>query len=452
MKPRLPVVAIVGRQNVGKSSLFNRILGRRMAIVDPKPGTTLDRVEAHIRARDQDFVLVDTGGMGMRAEDPYRADVLRQIDYALQAADVIVLLGDAPTGVTDIERDTAARLLREARRVILAVNKVDLPEREADVADFYRLGLGDPVAISVTHNRGIDTLLERIAALLPRAPAPDAPEARIAIVGQRNVGKSTYVNALCGEERVIVSERPGTTRDSVDVVLDRGDRRIVLVDTAGVRKRTKVEDSVELFGQMRTEASIDRADALILLLEAPRPVSKVELVLGRQIEKSAKPCVIALNKWDMIRPERAQPEKFIEYVNRAFPVLGYAPVVVMSARIALNLWEPVEIASELIANARKRVGTGDLNRVIERVLQTAPVPIKGTREGRLLYATQTGVAPPTFVFFVRHKAIFSAAYLKHLARTLREVLPFKEVPIRLVLREKGEERRRRPAGRRRTSR
>jgi GTP-binding protein len=437
MATRGPVVIIVGRQNVGKSSLFNRLVGKRVAIVDPRAGTTLDRIEERVDYREVSFVLVDTAGLGFAADDPYREDIERQVNFAVDAADVIVFLTDVTTGVTSVDRTIARRLLREKKPAVLAVNKVDSAARQSDVAEFYKLGFGEPIGLSVIANRGIDDLFDRIAERLPKKKS-DGPEieARIAIVGQRNVGKSTYVNALVGEHRVVVSERAGTTRDAVDVVIDRDDRRLVIIDTAGLRKRTKLEDSVELFSMMRSEGAIHRAQGCVLLLEAQRPMTDVEKKLGSMIEKSFKPVVIVLNKWDLVGINNRNKRKFVDYLGKTFPVISFAPVFFMSAKKGEAIWEPVEALLDLIHSWRQRVGTGELNRVVERVLQTAPLPLKGTREGRVLYATQTQASPPTFAFFVKHKDAFSRAYMKHIERTMREILPFKEVPMRIVLREK----------------
>lgn len=433
-----PAVVIVGRQNVGKSSLFNRLVGKRVAIVDARAGTTLDRIEERVDYREVTFTLVDTAGLGFAPDDPFREDIERQVQFAVDHADVIVFLTDVTTGVTSVDRSIARRLLREKKPVVLAVNKVDSASRQPDVAEFYKLGFGDPIGLSVIANRGIDDLFDRIAEKLPKGGGSAAPiEARIAIVGQRNVGKSTYVNALAGEHRVVVSERAGTTRDAIDVVIERDNRKLVIIDTAGLRKRTKLEDSVELFSMMRSEGAIHRANGCILLLEAQRPMTDVEKKLGSMIEKSFKPVVIVLNKWDLVGINNRNKRKFVDYLGKTFPIISFAPVFFMSAKKEEGLWEPVETLLDLIQIWRQRVGTGELNRVVERVLQTAPLPLKGTREGRVLYATQSQASPPTFAFFVRNKDAFSRAYLKHIERTMREILPFKEVPMRIVLREKA---------------
>jgi GTP-binding protein len=438
MSERGPVVAIVGRQNVGKSSLFNRLVGRRVAIEDPKAGTTIDRIEERVDYRDLSFTLLDTGGWGIDRADPLRRDVLRQIEFAVSAADLVVMVVDVASGVTGPDREMAERLRREKKNIILAVNKVDTERRRPDSAEFYRLGLGDPVILSVAANRGVDDLLDRIGERLPRRASVSPPEElRIAIVGRRNAGKSTYVNALAGAPRVIVSEKPGTTRDAVDVALERDGRRFLVIDTAGMRKRTRIQDSVERFSLMRSEGAIHRAHGVILLLEAPRPVSQVEKNLARRIEESFKPVVLAMNKWDLVPRSNRQPDKFRRYLERAFPVLSFAPVSFMSAKQDEGIWAPVEKLLSLIETFRRRVGTGELNRVVERVLQTAPLPLRGTREGRVLYATQAQASPPTVVCFVKNKAVFHRAYLKHIERTMREMLPFREVPIRIVLREKA---------------
>lgn len=436
MPPRLPTVAIVGRQNVGKSSLFNRLARRRISIVDPKPGTTLDRLEHVIEYKGRKFKLVDTGGLGIDPHDPYKSMVERQITYAIQSADVIIFLCDAQGGVTAVETELARRLRTVQKPVVLGVNKVDHPAHAVLAADFHRLGF-DPQPLSVTGNRGIEELMDRVLQQLPAFAGPvEVSELTVAIVGKRNVGKSTYLNALVGEERVIVSEIPGTTRDAVDVVIERGPRRYTIVDTAGIYKRTRVKDSVELFSQMRTAESVERAEAVMFMMDAHLEISAMDKHIGRLIEKHNKSCVIAFNKWDLIPPAERNTDRFLEYIEKRFPVLYYVPLAFMSARTGLNIWEPLETLAEVVETSRRRVTTGLLNRVIELAGKTAPPPMSGTKAGKIFYATQTGILPPTFTLFVNYKEPFTPAFLRHFERALRETTPFKNTPIRLQVREK----------------
>lgn len=436
MPARLPCVAIVGRQNVGKSSLFNRLARRRISIVDPKPGTTLDRIEHVIEYKGRTFKLVDTGGLGIDPQDPYKSLVERQIAYAIQSADVIIFLCEAHGGITAIETELARRLRAIQKPVVLGVNKVDHPSHAPLAAEFHRLGF-EPMSLSVTANRGIEELMDRVLQQLPAFTGPvETSELTVAIVGKRNVGKSTYLNALAGEERVIVSEIPGTTRDSVDVVIEHGGRRYTIIDTAGIYRRSRVRDSVELFSQMRTAESIERAQAVLFMMDVHLEISAMDKHIGQLIEKHGKPCVIAFNKWDLIPPARRDTGRFLEYIEKRFPVLYYVPLAFMSARTGLNLWEPLETLAEIVETSRRRVTTGVLNRVVELAGKTAPPPLSGTKEGKIFYATQTGVRPPTFTLFVNYREPFTPAFLRHFERALRELTPFKNTPIRLLVREK----------------
>jgi GTP-binding protein len=437
MPPRVPVVAIVGRQNVGKSSLFNRLCGRRIAIVDARPGTTLDRIEKQIEWEGRAVRIVDTGGLGADDADPYGGAVERQVAYALDRADAVIFLCDVTGGITAVELELARRLRGSERPVLLGVNKVDHERRRPDAEEFRRLGFGDPIPLSVTANRGIDDLLDAVIARLPSSEAPPAegPAPRLAIVGKPNAGKSTLVNALCGEDRVVVSERPGTTRDAVDVEIVRGGRRLVLVDTAGFKRRGRAGTSVEFFSQARAREAIRGADGVVFLLEAVRALTALERHLGDAIRDAGKPFVMALNKWDLVPAGERKAEKFVRYVREAFPEMAYAPVRLLSAKLGSGVDEAVDAALDLIEVSRIRVGTGELNRALRVAIQGAPNPVRGTKEGRLLYATQTAVAPPTIVVFVKHKAAFTGAYLRHLERSLRRALPFAEVPLRILLRE-----------------
>lgn len=426
----LPVVAIVGRPNVGKSSLLNAMAGRRISIVDPMPGVTRDRVSAILSHRGRTFELVDTGGIGLSRGDPFHKEVERQIERAIQEARVVIFLADLQEGLTPLDREAAARC--RGKTVLLAANKADHPGLDGGAAEFFALGLGEAFPVAAAHRRNIRELLDRLADLLPEAPLP-ARGLRIAVVGRRNVGKSTFVNALAGEERVIVSETPGTTRDAVDVTIERGGRRYVLVDTAGLRKRGKLEDSVELFGRVRTEESIRRADAVVLMLDALTEVTEVDKRVAARVEEWKKPCVVALNKFDRVPPDRT-PEEFARYITGAMPLLRYAPLSMISALRGERVWEVVEICGELYAQARARVPTPDVNRALEAAVRERHPAGRGPHAARIYYATQTGVRPPRFAVFVNDPRSFAPDYVRYLERKMREFLPFREVPLVLQLR------------------
>jgi GTP-binding protein len=429
---RLPVVAIVGRQNVGKSSLLNAMAGRRISIVDPVPGVTRDRVAAVMAHKGRAFELVDTGGIGLERGDPFHDEVERQIERAIQEAEVVLFLVDVQGGLSPLDRQVASRF--RDKRVLLVANKADNTDLEKGTSEFFDLGLGEAFPVAAAHRRNIRELLDRLAEMLPLAPLP-VRGLRIAVVGKRNVGKSTFVNALAGEERVIVSETPGTTRDAVDVTIEREGRRYVLVDTAGLRKKGRVEDSVELFSRTRTEEAVERADAVVLMLDVMEEVTEVDKRIASLVEERRKPCVVTLNKYDNV-PAGKTPEEFAKYVTRAMPLLRYAPLSMISAVKGDRVWEVAEICGELYVQAGTRVPTPELNRALDAAVRERSPAGRGPRSAKVYYATQKGVRPPRFVVFVNDARSFAQDYVRYLEGKLREYLPFREVPIVLELRGK----------------
>jgi GTP-binding protein len=437
----LPLVAIVGRPNVGKSSLLNALARRRVSIVEPTPGVTRDRVSVRLAHAGRTFELMDTGGIGMEDGTPLAAAVARQIEAAIAAADVILFALDVRDGVTALDLRVAARLRAAGRPVLVVANKVDTAAFEPAAAEFHRLGFGDPAPVSALQREGLADLLDRLVERLPAAadaPPPD-PVLRLAVVGRRNVGKSTLVNALAREERVIVSEIPGTTRDAVDVRFERRGRAFVVIDTAGLRKKGKVEDAIELFGRMRTERALLRADVALFLLDVREPVTEVDKKLAQAIEAAGKPCVIALNKWDAAEKAKG-PEAYLDYVRRALPGLAWAPVTVMAAKTGFRVWPAVELAESLHAQAGTTVATAALNRIVRAAAEWAHPRVTRGRIPKIYYATQAGVRPLRFVLFVNDPRCFTPDYRRFLAGKFREMLSCPEVPIRLELRGKGERR------------
>jgi GTP-binding protein len=453
----LPVVAIVGRPNVGKSSLVNALARRRVSIVEPTPGVTRDRVVTPMAHAGRAFELMDTGGIGMEDGTPIAAGVQRQIEAAIAEADLILFVLDVRDGVTSLDEKVAARLRRamgspdapkagggppRGRGVLVVANKVDTSAFDPGAAEFFRLGFGTPLCVSALQRLGLQDLLDAIVARLPAhdgAP-PRAPGLRIAIAGKRNVGKSTLVNTLACEERVIVSEIPGTTRDAVDVRIERGGKALVLVDTAGLRKKRKVEDAIELFSRMRTEAAIRRSDAVLFLLDIREAVSEVDLKIAGLIEASGKPCVIGLNKWDLANQAKG-PATYLAYVRKSIPGLAYAPVAILSAKSGFKVWTLVDTAEELVRQSGTLVATGPLNRLAKAAEEWAHPRITRSRLPKIYYITQTGTHPPRFLLFVNNPQYFTADYRRFLAGKFRQELPCKEVPIKLELRGKRSERR-----------
>ncbi len=430
---RPPVVAIVGRQNVGKSSLLNAMAGRRISIVDRQAGTTRDRVSVEIESAGRRFDLVDTAGIGLGREDKFYESVGRQIRFAIEEADLVLFVVDAIEGLTARDREVSLRLRSAGKPVLLVANKVDTRAIAATLLPWTELGWGEPFEVSAAHRKSVGELVEAVVERLPAQSLASTRPVRIAIVGKRNVGKSTLVNALAGEERVVVSEIPGTTRDAVDVRVQKGKKAYILVDTAGLRKRAKVEDSVELFSQVRTAEAIDRADAVLLMVDVVEKITEIDKRIAGIIEERCKPCVIVLNKWDLV-PSKMSPDEFEEYVGKAMPVLKYAPVMIMSALKGERIWDVFKVAGDLVHQASTQIPTPIVNKALHRAEAERSPGTRGPREPKIYYATQTRVLPPTFAIFVNDPKNFTQDYIRFLENKFRQFLPFPEVPIRMVFR------------------
>ena len=433
----LPLVAIVGRPNVGKSSLLNMLAGRRISIVDPTAGVTRDRIQAICDHDDVYFELVDTGGYGIVDRDDLSEQVEQQIAYAVDQASLILFVVDAREGMLPLDQAVAGWLRRCDRPVMLVANKVDTAEVPTELADFHRLGFDSPLPLSALHRRGLqalkDGIVERLQHVLD-GEAPGEPVIKLAMVGRRNVGKSTFINALAGQERVIVSEVAGTTRDAVDVRFERDGHTYVAIDTAGIRKKSKIADDVEFYSFHRAQQSIRRADVVLFMMDATAEVSHVDKRLGSYITEQFKPCILVVNKWDLAKGHAAT-EDYGEYFLKTLPGLDYAPVAFVTATRNRNVQSVIDLAASLFKQARIRVPTGELNAVVaEAVSENAPKPKRGTGQVKILYATQVATCPPTIVSFVNHPDRVSQTYERFLINRLRDRLPFEEVPIRLLFR------------------
>jgi len=442
----LPLVAIVGRPNVGKSTLFNVLLGERVSIVDATAGTTRDRIAAVFKHEGHAVELVDTGGLGLVDESRLEEHINAQIDLAIAEADVVVFVVDVRDGIASLDRRVAGRLRKLDKPIILAANKADALALEHDAAEFYKLGLGEPIALSARDRINTREIRDRIFAALPEAPeAPDDGVPRIAIVGRRNAGKSTLLNALAGTGRVITSDIPGTTRDAVDVRIAHEGREYVFIDTAGVVKKTKVNETIEFYAQVRTVEAIERCDAALFVLDITEEVEQTDKKTSSLIADAKKPAVIVGNKWDL---SRSDPETFADYFRKLLPGLGYAPVSLVSALKGTNAWQTVRLAEELIQQAAGRVTTSQVNAVFQRALEERTPKVVRTKVPKVFYATQVGSNPPTFVAFVNDPNLFPANYRRFLENRLRQELPFPEVPLRIAFRERT---RRAPQGTYRTT-
>jgi len=433
----VPQVVIVGRPNVGKSSLFNWLVGRRIAIVDAAAGVTRDRLTHLIDIHGRFAELVDTGGMGLEDPDNLSEQVEDQIQIALEAAQVVLFVVDCRTGPVPLDQQVAKRLRYLSVPVLVVVNKTDSPNLDAQADEFYRFGR-KLIRVSVHANRGKAELLDAIYQRLPAAEAGEAspladPVMKLAIVGRRNVGKSTFVNTLARAERMIVSEVPGTTRDSVDVRFEMDGKAFVAIDTAGFRRRQSQMDDIDFYGKHRAQQSIRRADVVLLFFDATQRISKVEKQLCDYIAQQYKPCMFVVNKWDLAQ-ESMPTEKWVGYVRDNFRSLWYMPIAFISGRTGKNVKAMLNHAQLLFRQSLQRVPTAQLNKILTAAVEQNPPPLYRNRQPRIYYGTQVAVQPPTIVLFCSDPHALSPQYQRYLLRVLRQEMRFAEVPIKLYLR------------------
>ncbi len=438
-----PIVAIVGRPNVGKSTLFNRLVGERQAIVEDVPGTTRDRVYGACHWGGVDFTLVDTAGMQEDAEiaDSSVAEIARstrdQANSAILQADAIVLVVDGKSGMTSGDQEVADLMRRAHKPTILAVNKADSPERRDSAVEFYGLGLGDPVAISAYHGSGTGDLLDQIVEALPEAEEEVETEGpRIAIVGRPNVGKSRLLNALLGQERAIVSDTPGTTRDSLDTEIIWAGQPLTLIDTAGIRRRGRVEHGIERFSVIRSMRSIDRADMVLMLINATEGFTAQDLHIAGYVEEQKKGMVVVVNKWDLVEKDAHTMEDYREKAREALDFMPYAPLVFISAKFGQRVQQVLETALLVMEERERRISTSALNKLLRDAVASHPPASRPGKWLKFYYATQVDVAPPTFVFFCNDPKQIHFSYRRYLENEIRDKFHFTGTPIRLSFRSR----------------
>jgi len=431
----VPQVVIVGRPNVGKSSIFNWLVRRRLAIVDNQPGVTRDRLSHLMSVGDRFFEVVDTGGMGVEDVDDLTEDIEHQIDVAMQSADVILFVVDTREGIVPLDEEVGRRLRYVNKPVICVANKTDDATFDAQADEFFRLGRGKLVKVSTLQNRGRDELLERIVERLPE-PTEEAreaaPEMKVAIVGRRNVGKSTFVNTLARAERMIVSEVPGTTRDSVDVRFELDGKGFVAIDTPGLTRSGSVKTDIDFYSTHRAKRSIRYADVVLQFFAADERIGKVDKQLVKYIGEQYKPCIFVVNKWDTM-VEHMPTEKWVRYLREQFATMWHVPIAFITGKTGKNVKALINHAQMLFKQSRQRVTTGELNRLIETAIARNPPPLFRHRRPKVFYATQVGVQPPTIVMFVNNPKAFPHTYRRYLLSVLRDQLPFGEVPIKLYM-------------------
>jgi GTP-binding protein len=434
---RKPGVVIVGRPNVGKSTLFNRFVGQRTAIVEDIPGTTRDRLQAEVSYRDRRFALIDTGGLEPDAEEGYSALIRRQVETAVRQADVVLFVVDAVAGVTRTDSEIAEMLRRIETPVMLLANKADNDARREAALEFFELGLGEPVPISAYHDLGLREVLDRLSEILPESQSEEAvDELRLAVVGRPNVGKSALVNAILGEDRVMVSEESGTTRDAVDTRFLYRDKPLVLIDTAGIRRRGRVERGVEKYSVMRARQAIERCDVAILVLDATQKVAAQDLHVAGFVADAFKGMIVAVNKWDLTEDSEETRESFARNVLRRLQFTPWAPLAFVSAKTGLNIDGLLDLALEIGETRSRRIPTSEVNTVLREAVAANPPPSPGRRPLRIKYATQAEVRPPTFVFFTNDASLIHFSYRRYIENFLRKRFGFEGTAIKLEFRSR----------------
>ncbi|CEP67694.1 GTP-binding protein EngA [Moorella glycerini] len=430
-----PIVAIVGRPNVGKSTLFNRLTGARVAIVEDTPGVTRDRLYRDAEWRGRQFTLVDTGGIAARPDDPLVAQVRRQAEQALEEADVILFVVDTRTGLTADDEEVAEILRRSGRPVILVANKVEDFSDPVLTHEFYRLGLGDPFPVSAIHGLNIGDLLDRVVDLLPEAAVEeDGMALKVAVVGRPNVGKSSIVNRLLGEERVIVSDLPGTTRDAIDTYIRQGEREYILIDTAGMRRKSRIADSTEHYSVLRALKAVERADVVLVVLDGTEGVTEQDKKIAGYGHEHGKASIIIVNKWDLVPRDDKTMARYEEMIRQELSFMSYAPILFISALTGQRVARILPAIDAVGAEASRRVATGTLNSIVrEAVMLTPPPAVKG-QAVKIFYTTQVKVKPPTFIFFCNRPEDVHFSYQRYLENQLRQAFGFEGTPLRLLFR------------------
>jgi GTP-binding protein len=434
-----PVVAIVGRPNVGKSTLFNKLIGQRLSIVEDTPGVTRDRIYGDCEWEGRKFSIVDTGGIEPDTNDVILSQMRIQAQLAIDAADVIVLITDIRTGVVATDSDIATMLQKSGRPVVLCVNKCDtVGSPPAEFYEFYNLGLGDPVAVSSVHGHGTGDLLDIIVKLLPEEEEEetDSELIKVAIIGKPNVGKSSLVNKISGEERCIVSDIAGTTRDAIDTTVENQYGRFTLIDTAGLRRKSKVEDDIEKYSIIRAQMAIDRADVCAILIDATVGFTDQDSKVAGLAHEAGKGCVIVVNKWDAVEKDDHTMIDYRKSLEEDFSFMSYAPMIFISAKTGQRLDRLFELIKHVANSNSMRISTGMLNDILAQATARVQPPTDKGRRLKIFYMTQASVKPPTFVCFVNSAKLFHFSYQRYLENRIRETFGLEGTPIRIIVRER----------------
>lgn len=437
-----PVVAIVGRPNVGKSTLFNKLIGRRVSIVDGTPGVTRDRIYGECEWTEHRFSLVDTGGIEPGAGDVISEKTRDQAQLAIETADVIIFVTDIRSGVVPADREIAEMLQKSGRPVILCVNKCDsIGDPPAEFYEFYSLGLGDPVSVSSVHGHGTGDLLDRVLEELPAAPADgeNTETIGVAVIGRPNVGKSSLVNRICGEERCIVSNVAGTTRDAVDITVENSFGRFTLIDTAGLRRKSRVDDAIEKYSAIRVQMAIERCDVCVIMIDAETGFTEQDSKVAGLALEAGKGCVVAVNKWDAVEKDTHTMDDCRKSLEQDLSFMPYARIMFISAKTGQRIDQLFEAVKEAAESNAKRIPTGLLNELLARAVARVQPPTDKGRRLKIYYMTQASAKPPTFVFFVNSSQLFHFSYQRYLENRIRETFSLQGTPVRIVVRERGEQ-------------
>ena len=434
-----PIVAIVGRPNVGKSTLFNVLAGSRIAIIEDTPGVTRDRIYADVEWSGRSFTLIDTGGIEPDAKDIILSQMREQAQIAIDTADVILFLTDFHQGLVDADAKVADMLRRSHKSVLLVVNKVDnFVKDEAGVYEFYNLGIGDPHPISAANRTGIGDLLDEVLKDLPQAQPGEMEDDRpkVAIVGKPNVGKSSLINALLGENRLIVSDIAGTTRDAVDAVVKHNGREYVFIDTAGLRRKNKIKEDLEHYMIVRAVTAVERADIAVLVIDAKEGVTEQDAKIAGLAHERGKGIIVAVNKWDAIEKDNSSVKKFTERIRNTLSFMPYADIMFISAKTGQRIQKLYDEIDTVLDSSKRRVATGVLNEILSEATAMQQPPTDKGKRLRCYYMTQVSVAPPTFVLFVNDKKLAHFSYMRYIENQIRETFGFKGTAIRILVREK----------------
>ena len=436
-----PLVAIVGRPNVGKSTLFNKLAGVRLSIVEDTPGVTRDRIYADCEWRDRRFALVDTGGIEPYSQDIILSQMRRQAERAIEKADVIVLVTDLKSGVVATDAEVAVLLQKSGKPLLLCVNKCDsIGAPPAEFYEFYNLGLGDPIPVSAAHGHGTGDLLDAVYDLLPPEEEDEEDEdlIKVAVIGKPNVGKSSLINRITGEERVIVSNLAGTTRDAVDTEIENQFGRFLLIDTAGIRRKSKVEDAIEKYSILRAKRVIERAQVCVILIDATKGFTEQDSKVAGLAHEAGKACLIAVNKWDAVEKDGRTMDEARKKLMQDFSFMSYAPIIFISAKTGQRVDRLMELIKFVNSQNAMRISTGMLNDVLgDATARVQPPSDKGKRL-KIYYITQASTRPPTFVCFVNRAELFHFSYQRYIENRIREVFGLEGTPVRFIIRERGD--------------